>query len=307
MKKQNFNPITNTTMKRTCLQAIVGMLTACVAVSCSTEPTDCGCNGEDTIAVSFTMNTPAGESVPYGASRAPQHDEAEWTIHKLSLYVYSVDGQSKGTFLRSYSTDATTDEERISIVSNGAGTYNFTLRAPAVDLKTKQRFVFVANDAFAKPSTGETQDKLSEKLATVTLSNNDPADNLAKANAGIAMSGIAKSGSNDVVTITPGVRCEVKLKRIVARVDVKNNTPNLVIKSIEMQQAAPKGFLFEHTPIAAADETYITEKMNTTVALGDSYEAQKHLKKVFYLYERPNSDGKTAQIKITYKIGRAHV
>ena len=288
-------------MKRICLQAFIGMITAWTAVSCSSEPAACGC-GDDgsTIPVSFTMNTPAGEAVPYGTTRAT-HDEAEWTIHRLTLYVYSVDDAGRGTFLRRYATDASGDQA-ISIVSNGAGTYNFTLKAPVSDLKARQRFVFVANDAFDEPSPGESQDELENKLAGITLEEGHSADKLAAKGTGIAMSGIARSNSSDVVTITPGVKCEVSLRRIVARVDVQNNTPNLVIGSIELLNAAPRGYLFPHDPVAAAGESYITEAMNAEVALGTTYDEQKDLKKVFYLYERHNEDGNGAEIKITYTV-----
>ena len=288
-------------MKRICLQAFIGMITAWTAVSCSSEPAACGC-GDDgsTIPVSFTMNTPAGEAVPYGTTRAT-HDEAEWTIHRLTLYVYSVDDAGRGTFLRRYATDASGDQA-ISIVSNGAGTYNFTLKAPVSDLKARQRFVFVANDAFDEPSPGESQDELENKLAGITLEEGHSADKLAAKGTGIAMSGIARSNSSDVVTITPGVKCEVSLRRIVARVDVQNNTPNLVISSIELLNAAPRGYLFPHDPVAAAGESYITEAMNAEVALGTTYDEQKDLKKVFYLYERHNEDGNGAEIKITYTV-----
>ncbi len=288
-------------MKRICLQAFIGMITAWTAVSCSSEPAACGC-GDDgsTIPVSFTMNTPAGEAVPYGTTRAT-HDEAEWTIHRLTLYVYSVDDAGRGTFLRRYATDASGDQA-ISIVSNGAGTYNFTLKAPVSDLKARQRFVFVANDAFDEPSPGESQDELENKLAGIVLEEGHSADKLAAKGTGIAMSGIARSNSSDVVTITPGVKCEVSLRRIVARVDVQNNTPNLVISSIELLNAAPRGYLFPHDPVAAASESYITEAMNAEVALGTTYDEQKDLKKVFYLYERHNEDGNGAEIKITYTV-----
>jgi len=246
------------------------------------------------------MNTPAGEAVPYGTTRAT-HDEAEWTIHRLTLYVYSVDDAGRGTFLRRYATDASGDQA-ISIVSNGAGTYNFTLKAPVSDLKARQRFVFVANDAFDEPSPGESQDELENKLAGIVLEEGHSADKLAAKGTGIAMSGIARSNSSDVVTITPGVKCEVSLRRIVARVDVQNNTPNLVISSIELLNAAPRGYLFPHDPVAAASESYITEAMNAEVALGTTYDEQKDLKKVFYLYERHNEDGNGAEIKITYTV-----
>lgn len=306
MKTENStinNPFKFRTMKRICLSAAFALTAALLASSCSKEQSACGC-GDDgaVIPVTFTMNTPAGEAVPYegGGTRAT-HDVAEWTIHKLALYVYAVDNDDKGTFLRSYSTDATGDQA-ISIVPNGAGTYTFTLKAPVSDLKARQRFVFVANDAYATPSVGESQDELQNKLATTVLTDSQTSDLLAPNDKGIAMSGIAQSGSQDIITITPGVKCEVHLKRIVARVDVQNNTPNLVIKSMELQNAAPKGYLFPHDPVTAADEGYITLGKNANVDLGDSYDDQTALKKAFYLYERHNEEGNGTTVKINYRI-----
>ena len=174
------------------------------------------------------------------------------------------------------------------------------------DLNAQRRFVFVANDAYAEPDEGESQDELQNKLASIVLEEGNTADLLAAAGKGIAMSGIAQSDGKDVVTITPGVKCEVHLQRIVARVDVQNNTPNLIIKSIELQQAAPKGYLFPHTPVAAADEGYITEAMNAQVNLGTTYAEQTDLKKVFYLYERANAEGNGAQVKVTYTINNSN-
>ena len=292
-------------MKRIGLRVVMRIMTVFTAVSCSKVQSDCDCeDGDKVIPVTFTMSTPAGEAVPYGTTRATQ-DEAEWSIHKLALYVYAVDESGKGSFLRSYATDAAGDQA-IQIVSNGAGTYTFTLRAPVSDLKASRRFVFVANDAFATPQVGESQDELQQKLATVVLEEGNAADLLSAADKGIAMTGIAQSGSSDVITVTPGVKCEVHLQRIVARVDVQNNTPNLVIKSIELQQTAPKGYLFPHDPVVAADEGYITEAMNTQVPLGSTYDEQTDLKKVFYLYERTNEDGNGAQVKITYTVNNSN-
>ena len=42
--------------------------------------------------------------------------------------------------------------------------------------------------------------------------------------------------------------------------------------------------------------------MNAEVSLGATYDEQKDLKKVFYLYERHNEDGNGAEIKITYTV-----
>ncbi|WP_274957786.1 hypothetical protein, partial [Millionella massiliensis] len=289
-------------MKRICLQAAVVLITALVSLSCTKEQS--GYDQDKVIPVTFTMSTPAGEAIPYSSVTRATHDEAEWTIHRLSLYVYAVDAEGNGTFLRRYATDETGDKQ-ITIVPNGAGTYNFTLKAPVSDLNAQRRFVFVANDAFTEPGEGESQDELQNKLATIALSEGNSADMLAANGTGIAMSGIAKSNENDIVTITPGVKCEVHLQRIVARVDVQNNTPNLVISSIQLEKTAPKGYLFPHETIAAADESYITEAMNAQVSLGTSYDEQTNLKKVFYLYERANEAGDCAQVRIAYTINNS--
>ena len=291
-----------TIMKRICLQAAVVLITALVSLSCTKEQS--GYDQDKVIPVTFTMSTPAGEAIPYSSVTRATHDEAEWTIHRLSLYVYAVDAEGNGTFLRRYATDETGDKQ-ITIVPNGAGTYNFTLTAPVSDLNAQRRFVFVANDAFTEPGEGESQDELQNKLATIALSEGNSADMLAANGTGIAMSGIAKSNENDIVTITPGVKCEVHLQRIVARVDVQNNTPNLVISSIQLEKTAPKGYLFPHETIAAADESYITEAMNAQVSLGTSYDEQTNLKKVFYLYERANEAGDCAQVRIAYTINNS--
>lgn len=291
--------------RKSMLMALVALMTALLSSSCSTEHSLDGSGPEgSTIPVTFTMTTPAGEVIPYGATRAT-HDEAEWTIHRLGLYVYSVDGLDKGTYLRSYSTDAVDESQRINIVANGAGTYTFTLKLPVSDLNMRQRFVFVANDAITpEPGASESEDELVNKLATVTLSENDTADKLAAEDTGIAMSGVAQNtdDDSDVITITPGVKCEVHLKRIVARVDVQNNTPNMVIKEITLLQAPTKGRLFGQSPITSAEESYVTMKMNSKTALGTSYAEQTDLKKVFYVYERPNTDGAEAKVRVSYMI-----
>ena len=45
--------------------------------------------------------------------------------------------------------------------------------------------------------------------------------------------------------------------------------------------------------------------MNPQVTLGDSYNAQTALKKVFYLYERPNAAESGATVKVTYTINNS--
>ena len=273
---------------------------ASLLAGCSKETTGPGDTDDSRIPITFTLATPGSEGViyPRSATRAT-HDAAEYAVRQLTLLVYDATDTSAPKFLRKH--DMTSD---ITLYDNGNGTYTFSLEAPISDMNAKRKFVFVVNDdaAVAATAAGSAEADLHETAATVELADGDTADKLAEADAGIAMSGIARSNSSDVVTITPGVKCEVSLRRIVARVDVQNNTPNLVISSIELLNAAPRGYLFPHDPVAAASESYITEAMNAEVALGTTYDEQKDLKKVFYLYERHNEDGNGAEIKITYTV-----
>ncbi len=90
------------------------------------------------------MNTPAGEAVPYGTTRAT-HDEAEWTIHRLTLYVYSVDDAGRG--LSCAAMPRMRRAIRPSASSRTAPEPNFTLKAPVSDLKPASVSSSVANDA----------------------------------------------------------------------------------------------------------------------------------------------------------------
>ena len=274
---------------------------ASLLAGCSKETTGPGDTDDSRIPITFTLATPGSEGViyPRSATRAT-HDAAEYAVRQLTLLVYDATDTSAPKFLRKH--DMTSD---ITLYDNGNGTYTFSLEAPISDMNAKRKFVFVVNDdaAVAATAAGSAEADLHETAATVELADGDTADKLAEADAGIAMSGTATAdGQNEVITIVPGVKCEVKLTRIVARVDVQNNTPNLVISSIELLNAAPRGYLFPHDPVAAASESYITEAMNAEVALGTTYDEQKDLKKVFYLYERHNEDGNGAEIKITYTV-----
>ena len=68
------NPFKFKTMKRICLSAAFALTAALMAGSCSKEQSACGC-GDDgaVIPVTFTMNTPAGEAVPYGGGGDAGH------------------------------------------------------------------------------------------------------------------------------------------------------------------------------------------------------------------------------------------
>ena len=282
---------------------------ASLLAGCSKETTGPGDTDDSRIPITFTLATPGSEGViyPRSATRAT-HDAAEYAVRQLTLLVYDATDTSAPKFLRKH--DMTSD---ITLYDNGNGTYTFSLEAPISDMNAKRKFVFVVNDdaAVAATAAGSAEADLHETAATVELADGDTADKLAEADAGIAMSGTATAdGQNEVITIVPGVKCEVKLTRIVARVDVQNNTPNMTLESAVLVGAATRGYLFAQAPLSAPVADRIVLGSNATVDRTEEHPAlkpgevfaPKTFRKTFYAYERPNTAGDYAAVRITYRV-----
>ena len=282
---------------------------ASLLAGCSKETTGPGDTDDSRIPITFTLATPGSEGViyPRSATRAT-HDAAEYAVRQLTLLVYDATDTSAPKFLRKH--DMTSD---ITLYDNGNGTYTFSLEAPISDMNAKRKFVFVVNDdaAVAATAAGSAEADLHETAATVELADGDTADKLAEADAGIAMSGTATAdGQNEVITIVPGVKCEVKLTRIVARVDVQNNTPNMTLESAVLVGAATRGYLFAQAPLSAPVADRIVLGSNATVDLTEEHPAlkpgevfaPKTFRKTFYAYERPNTAEDYAAVRITYRV-----
>ena len=282
---------------------------ASLLAGCSKETTGPGDTDDSRIPITFTLATPGSEGViyPRSATRAT-HAAAEYAVRQLTLLVYDATDTSAPKFLRKH--DMTSD---ITLYDNGNGTYTFSLEAPISDMNAKRKFVFVVNDdaAVAATAAGSAEADLHETAATVELADGDTADKLAEADAGIAMSGTATAdGQNEVITIVPGVKCEVKLTRIVARVDVQNNTPNMTLESAVLVGAATRGYLFAQAPLSAPVADRIVLGSNATVDLTEEHPAlkpgevfaPKTFRKTFYAYERPNTAGDYAAVRITYRV-----
>lgn len=289
-------------------------LTGLLGCGCSTEASDRDDAAiQDRIPITFTLATPGSEGViyPKGATRAT-HDAPEYAIKQLSLLVYDATTSSAPKFLRKH--DLTHD---ITLYDNGNGTYTFSIEMPIADMNAKRKFLFVANDdaAVASVSSGSAESDLkTQNVATIVLTDRQTADKLAEASKGIVMSGTATTGagnSDEVVTITPGVKCSVKLTRIVGRIDVQNNTPNMKLVSAELVGAATKGYLFGQSPLSAPSADRITLGSNTSVNITEEHTpgtpfAAKTFKKVFYMYERPNTAGDYAAVRISYLLNGTH-
>lgn len=288
-------------------------LAATLLGGCSKETVENGGAGDETrIPITFTLSTPGSEGVIYPKSRAIQ-DAPEYAIKSMTLLVYDATDASTPKFLRKH--DLKND---IVLYDNGNGTYTFSIESPIADMNAKRKFVFVVNDdaSVAATETGTTETELHTKTASIEMANNDQADKLADPDQGIVMSGTATTSdgtASEVITITPGVKCQVKLTRIVARIDLKNNTPNMKIESAELVSAATKGYLFAQKTVQAPTADRVKIASNSTVdittahpVLGpDEVFTSLEFKKVFYTYERPNTTADYAAVRITYTVNES--
>ena len=281
---------------------------AALFAGCSREAAGPDWTDQGRIPITFTLATPGSEGVIYPKTRAT-HDAAEYAVRQLTLLVYDATDADAPRFLRRHDMAG----GDITLYDNGNGTYTFSLEAPISDMNAKRRFVFVVNDdaAVAATAEGSALADLHRATASVALAAGDTADKLAAPDTGIAMSGTATSdGQNEVIVVVPGVKCGVKLTRIVARVDVQNNTPNMTLESAVLVGAAAKGFLFAPEPLAAPSADRIVLAGNAGVDLterhpvlgpGETFEP-KTFKKVFYAYECPAAAGDYAAVRITYRV-----
>lgn len=280
---------------------------------CSKQVTDDGDVAPQSVPVTFTLATPGSEGVVYPSSRAPQtrvQDAAEYAIKQMTMLVYDATDPQKPKFLRKHTLN-----DDITLYDNGNGTYSFSIEAPIADINTARKYVFVVNDdaAVAATAAESTEADLHDVKASIELAQGSTADVLAADDKGIVMTGTAKDegGTGDVLKVTAGLKCKVSLERIVARIDLQNNTPNMTIQSATLVGAATKGYLFAQSSLAAPTPDRISLGSNTNVtittpnATSDPFQPTT-FNKVFYAYERPNTADDYAAVRVTYKINNSY-
>lgn len=317
------------------------LLTALLSTSCSSDLAVEQDLVETGNVLTFSLRTPAGEKVSY--TRA-LHDNAEYAINSLQLYEYEVtegEGGEKSTSLcrvMKYPTGVGRDV--IDLHDNGDGTYNFSIVIPADNMGKTYTYRIVANNATENVKIGESADYFRDSWYSAVIlkdlvpepaepaegeqAETDPeevtpespkGDALASPEVGIAMTGTATattSGSEEI-TIGSTTQCEVKLTRIVSRVDICYETPNLNLTKVELQGAPVKTFLFPRTdsesglPLyAEVDRLKLDINPAHTLPTGylkDNDAANRmELKKAFYLYERSNSEEDSAVVHIEYTV-----
>lgn len=282
-------------MKRTnsmFLSMLMALALAVGAVGCSSD------NGGDPVqkkqdgkeaAIAFQLSLPKGGKVVYPAMKAI-HDEAEWTIASLWMYVFDANtgaivGAPKD--IKAALTEVSSEEATWTYVYE----YN-----PATDAGV-YRFAFVAND---NPGNVANETELLAKLATKKLAaTGGSSKDLLDEEKNIPMTGYAVqpangSGNNENIALSSTVaNAKVELTRIVARIDVQNLVNNLVIKDLTLLKTNSESNLF---PKKAADNTLTYEAPASADRVSikgfsdvptAGIQKDGELKKAFYLYEGP--------------------
>lgn len=249
---------------------------------------------------SFVLNMPAGDAVKYPVSKARAiHDRPEWTLGSLYMYIFDANtgnavGEPKD--IKPDLVENTTAE--------ASWIYTFTQTdETAVGVF---KFIFVANENPGKVNTlADLEAKLASKQLTATGQSSKDllADIGTDANL-IPMTGFAYQGSKadyslSDVSLAGSVRsAKVELTRIVARVDIQNLIPKLVIRSLKIKNTNDRSHLLVRRantgqPTFVAPAAATMAEISSFVQIGaDGHKSRQDggsdegwLKKAFYLYE----------------------
>lgn len=254
--------------------------------------------------VSFRLALPQGGKVVYSPTRAAIHDEAEWKLEHLYLYVFDANtGNIKGT-----PKDIKGD---LTAVSGEDATWDYVFDYNPTSDTGVYRFAFVANE---NPGPVANETELHAKLASKTLgATGGKSADLLDAGTNIPMTGYAFQGKStasrtkDIALASTVASAKVELTRIVARIDVQNLVTNLVIKDLELINTNSRSNLFVKTDHSGAptyeaptSATKVAIKGFTTLPAGGIQKGGE-LKKAFYLYEglQPTSLDEYTTVKVT--------
>ena len=236
--------------------------------------------------VTFRLTLPQGEVYTYRAL----HDEPEWTVKKLTLYVFNGDGSK---------LEEIEPIDMAKLAADGEAAYSYT-KEFAQDKVGVYRFIFVANDEVAGATVGMTQEAFEKLPMTQVLAADGTSKDLLTKQDGtdvIPMTGTARQGSSAQISVTGTTApVQVTLTRVVARIDVSNHVPNLTITKLSIRNTYDRTTTFP-TKDANGATIYMapTDAQKVTMSAGyatlpDPFTgtAGKEgnlLKKALYLYE----------------------
>lgn len=294
------------------------VLTSVGLASCSSEVENTEASGQTltTGSVTFKISLPAGDAVHFN-TRTPIQDGNEYQFTTLKMLVYDAKDEkllSVENISLPGTPDNTTNPTAAQLATNGLD-YEYTYTASMANGTLARRFVFIANDACTDPNLTATTSSYSDlpnALAAIAVT--AAAQSTTFASGYLPMTGEATTNGSPIINMdqTAAVQANVTLTRCVARIDIKNNVPNLEITDLKLINANPNGFLMQSgtvgnivvptsmTKIDGVEPfTALTSLTNSEYCeTGKFYPLQSaldsgtgnvttpaHLKKAFYVYE----------------------
>lgn len=265
-----------------------------------------GCKGNDepgkinkdgrNASVTFRLTLPQGEAYTYRAV----HDAPEWTVKKLTLYMFNNDGSKLLEIEPLKMTD---------LIPDGEAAYSYTKEFTKEKVGV-YRFLFVANDEVASATVGMSQADFEKLPMTQVLTADGTSKELLTNQDGedvIPMTGVAHQGNSTQISVTGTTApVQVTLTRVVARIDVANHIPNLTITKLSLRNTYDRTTTFpaknangETTYAAPAD----AQKVNMSAGFADlptdfkgiAGDEGNVLNKAFYLYEGQQPEKATGE------------
>lgn len=235
--------------------------------------------------VTFRLTLPQGEAYTYRAL----HDEPEWTVKKLTLYMFNAEGSK---------LEEIEQIDMTRLVFKGEAAFSYT-KEFAKGKVGVYRFIFVANDEVPGATVGMTQDAFEKLPMTKILAADGTSKELLTKYDGmdvIPMTGIARQGSSTQISVTgTTVPVQVTLTRVVARIDVSNHVPNLTITKLYVRNTYDRTTTFPTKDANGATYMAPTDAQKVTMSAGyatlpDPFTGiagneGNLLKKAIYLYE----------------------
>lgn len=272
--------------------------------------------------LTISIQTPAADGVVFTKVGTIEDEAAEWAVKTLNVYLFEKSGsQGDDTdykLFKQTNLDLSSSED---VTDKGDGTYSYNEPITADMIGKTMKVVLVANDAPEEVSankdgmSGTGLDVFKTKLATATVNDNSSADVLVgNGTSGFPMSYVGESD----ITITPmGHSIDATLTRIVARLDIFNFTPNLIVKDVKLINASSSSYLFPTgtepstnyytiNNCSEYDDDFSTgvsfKNPGQTPITEDNSKAGNTLDHVLYMYEQSNGDGTKASIVVSYQI-----
>lgn len=274
-------------------------LAALSLLSCSKEiDMKSGVNVGERQQLTFNIAIPKGDPVTYAT-----HDQAEFSIESLWMYEFNA---ADGKLLSA----------PVNIKAGLTGTgpdYSYTKTIATTD-KGSRRFLFVANEEVSGMTANvSTLADLQAKIANKTLANNASSATILNdfgSNKRIPMTGEAMDGGSNIIPLTgTNQNIKVEMTRIVARIDITNNVPNLVISEVKLANTNSQSFLFLNGDYTKPTTNTKVSGISTFAAIPTSFAQGTTLAKAFYLYEgvQPTALGDALHIQVKGKLAGTDV